>query len=188
MAVKFKEENQALYLKDVTLYWASILQPKPNYAGDANEFIANVIVSASDAKALKKVKLNKELKEIGVDVDENLEMYPDHEGSFLFKAKCPEFTNKGKKLQVKVVDKEGKDVTQNVGNGSKANLKFFVWEATMGAAKGKLNSRLNVVQVTDLIPYNDASGGFDDELGIDLSNSKPDDMDDFDDDDIPFDQ
>ena len=187
MAVKYKEENQALYLKDVTLYWASILQPKPNYAGDANEYIANVIVSPSDAKALKRIKLNKELKEIGVDVDENLEMYSDYEGSFLLKAKCPEFTKKGKKLQIKVVDKEGQAITQNVGNGSKANLKFFVWVATTGAAKGKLNSRLNVVQVTDLVPYDDASGGFDDELGIDLSTSDNTAIGDDFDDDIPFD-
>lgn len=188
MAVKFKSEDQALYIKDVTFYWASVHSPKPKFdPSDGNEYVADIIVSASDAKALKKIKLNKGIKEIGVDVDE--ERFPGHEGDFVFKGKAPEFTAKGKKLQIKVVGPDGKPITENIGNESKGNVKFFVWEGDKGISKGKLNSRINVVHVTDLVPYNDVSGGYDEELGIDLS--EPDDTDigsEFDDDDIPFDQ
>lgn len=193
MAVNYKKEQQALYIKDVTLFWASVLETKPTFSGDSNEYIANIIVSEDDAKALKKLKLNKELKEIGVDVDENLETYADYEGKFLFKAKCPEYTAKGKKLFIKVVDKDGNDIDENVGNGSQGHIKLFAWVSDKGAAKGKMNTRLNAVVVTDLIPYNDTSGGFDEELGVDLSQSKKKGEDSsfsqstaFDDDDLPF--
>lgn len=187
MAIKLKEQN--LYVKDATFFWSAVHQPKPNFAKDANVYEITTIVSAEDAKELKKLKIAKELKEIGVDVDPDLQLYAEYEGCYIMKASCPEFTAKGKKLTISVVDTEGNPITENLGNGTKGHLRFFTWVGDKGVNKGKLNSRINYVVVTDLIPYSDTgSGGYDEEFGVTLKTKKSavDDFEESFDDDIPY--
>jgi hypothetical protein len=174
--VKYLEDKKALYLKDVVVYWAQVHTPTFVYGSQTEkEYQVSVIINEEDMKALKKLRLNKQFKEIGVDIPED--KYPGLEGKYLIKITQKAVSSTGKELKIDVLDKNGDPLRDNIGNGSLVNLKLFAMEG-VGVSKNKLNIRLNTLLVTKLVEYS-SGGSFDDELGIvkGSSNDSEDDAD-----------
>jgi hypothetical protein len=186
MSVKYVEDKNALYIKDAVLYWASVHTPKLKYGSQTDkEYQITVLVTEEDMKALKKIKLNKEYKHVGDDID--VEKFPDCEGLWVVKFSQPALAKSGKKLSVVVKNADGSDLEKEIGNGSKGHIKLYAQEG-VGVSKGKVNTRLNAVVVTELIEYSGGSDGFDSELGVSTRSNKKQEDDDlsFDDEEIPF--
>jgi hypothetical protein len=186
MTVKISDEG-AVYIKGAHAYYAKLKTPEAfNGVGD-KKYELNLSVSPEDAKALKKFKLNKDIKEIGVDIDKpHLE---GKDGDFYFKVTTKEFNSKGVKNKIPVF-KDKVPFKGDIGNGSEVSVKLFTWDSKM--APGKKDSMLQVVNVDNLVQYTGSSDGFfDSELGVDLSGGGMDDelgvnTNDFDDDENPF--
>jgi hypothetical protein len=155
-----KLEKNAIYLQNVTLFWSKVQEPHQGPYDDIPKYSTTVIMDSETVKELKKIKINKTFKEIGVDID--VDKYPDHEGSFICKFEQPSLTKAGKPLTVNVVNPEGKLIEDLIGNGSTGHLRLYATEG-VGATKGKVNVRLNTVMVTDLVEY---ANNTDDVFGV----------------------
>lgn len=193
MSVKLKETDgfMNIYLKDVVIFWEKLRVPGTKYESTEKEYSVTVILDKDDVRELKKQKVNKQFKEIGVD--ELGEAYQDYEGYFIMKLTSPLVNSKGNPSIIFVTSPDG-DIPDDViiGNGTKGNIRLMAWEGK-GKAKGKLTVRPDALVVTDLVEgeAKGGSGGFDEELGVDLvkqEKTKAPDLSDFDDDDLPFDE
>lgn len=190
MSIKFVDGDKfpKIYVKGAKLFWEKLRKPGTKYQSTEKEYSATLVISQEDVKALKKLKVNKQFKEIGMDVDED--KFPGLEGEYTFKITAPVVTSRGTPTRLAVVDKEGQPIPEDVGigNGSTVNVRLMSWEGK-GPSKGKLTVRPNLVVVTELVEYqgNEEHSDFDEELGIEVKyNSQTTDDEVFDDDDVPF--
>ncbi len=203
MAVKLKQEGkwEFLYLKDVTVYYASVLETKTKYESKEREFALLAFVSDEDRETLEdSVRINKQLFKVGKDKNKKravkypTDKYPLVEDLNGIQLTLNEYSKQGKLNSLVVVDKEGQPQTELVGNGSVCNIKCFGYRNQ----DDLLVVSLSLIQVADLVPYEGSNSDYDEELGIKIpkqesvkkksptSELDDDDIPDFDSDDNPF--
>lgn len=174
MAVKQLNDKFAV-LTDVVFLWAKVHEAAPKYnPADGKEYSVTCLIDADTKKQLAKMKINKTIAEVDED------KYPEYEGLYTLKLTQNELKADGGALPKPVVlgpDKQ--PMTDNVGNGSKGQVKIYMREG-IGASKGKINVKLSSMFVQNLVPYEGTSvtDGFDDPVEVGAFDD--------DDDDIPF--
>lgn len=167
-----------LYLKNVPVYFAQVLEPKEKYQSEERAYQMTVFVDTETREKLELpvdedgVAINKELKEVGKDRNKKKQIkFPlesqlkDGKGTAYdsvaslhgMSLSLNEFTKSGKKAILKVVDKDGKDwdKSQAIGNGSIVTVKCFGYRNQ----DGQLVVSLNLVMVVEHVPYEGNSGG-----------------------------
>ena len=192
-AVLVKEgKNEFLYLKNVPVFFAKVLEVVDNYAKDGKEFQFTVFVDSDTREKLELpvdedgIALNKELKEVGKDRKKNKQIkyplesqlkdgkgtpYDIVDGMYGMGLSLNELTKAGKKSILKVVDADGKDwdKTKAIGNGSKVHVKCFGYRNV----DEQLVVFPNLIVVVEHVPYEGGSGGIveDSVLGISVDMS-----------------
>lgn len=178
------------YLKGI-FYWAKVFKAVDNYNRDGKEWTFNFIPEEESIDVLKKHRLLDRLKEANDSVP----------GDYLV-LKKPEFDKKGNKnkpIIVKTADNQDWDVDTNglIGNGSKGYIKVTIADFGRGLKKAIWT---NAIRIDEHVPHEGGTQSNDPFAGIpvasspDKKNSKAkarqvsaEDLDDFADDDLPFD-
>lgn len=184
-------ETCNLYIKDATVFYAAIHDPKKKYQSDEKEFSLTAFVSEETKdKLLDEVMVNKTFALVGKDktskpprrvkyplssqVEEGKTNYDVAEGLYGFSVAKPELSKKGNQMFVNVIDAEGKPFTENVGNGSVCTLKLFAYRNQ----DNQLVVTLDTVQVLEHVPYEAKGNGSgsveDDVLGVSYQVKKAD--------------
>ena len=178
-AVLVKEgKNEFLYLKNVPVFFAKVLEVVDNYAKDGKEFQFTVFVDSDTREKLELpvdedgIALNKELKEVGKDRKKNKQIkyplesqlkdgkgtpYDIVDGMYGMGLSLNELTKAGKKSILKVVDADGKDwdKTKAIGNGSKVHVKCFGYRNV----DEQLVVFPNLIVVVEYVPYEGGNSG-----------------------------
>lgn len=192
--LKQEGKNEFLYLKNVPVFFAKILELGKKYQSEDLEYQMTVFVDSDTREKLELpvdeggIAINKELKEVGVDRNKKKKIkyplqsqlkegentsYDTMNGLHGMGLSLNELTKKGNKAILKVVDLEGKDWDKNkaIGNGSILHVKCFGYRNQ----DEQLVVFPNVVVVVKHVPYEGSSGGMveDDILGVtvDMSSS-----------------
>ena len=175
-------ETYNLYLKNVPVFYPVVHEAKKKYQSEEKEFSATVFVDEDTKdKLLDEVMVNKSFFLVGKDktsrpprkikfplssqVEEGKVNYDLVEGMYGFNVAKPEFSKKGNRMTVNVIDKDGNAFTENVGNGSKVNLKLFGYKNQ----DNQLVVTLDTMQVIEHVPYEQkgaADSVVDDVLGV----------------------
>lgn len=159
-------ETVNLYIKNAPVFYAVVHDPKKKYQSEDREFSATVFVDEETKdKLLDEVMVNKSFALVGKDkttkpprrikyplssqVEEGKVNYDAVEGMYGFSVAKPEFSKKGNKMSVNVIDTEGNAFTENVGNGSVCTLKLFGYRNQ----EGQLTISLDTVQVVKHVPF-----------------------------------
>lgn len=190
IVVKKDKNFEFVYIKDVVCYYASVQEPKKKWSPDNSikdrEYSITLFVSDEDREKLEDViKVNKQLSKVGVDKNKKRVVkyplskqvkgdgvsYDDVEGLNGIQITCPEFNKKGEPQVITVVDKDGNETQDLIGNGSRVSVKLFGYRNQ----DDLLNLRLNIVKVEDLVPYTGGSSDkvVDDELGVSVDKRSP---------------
>lgn len=176
-----------LYLKNVPVYYAKVLELSKKYQSEDLEYQMTVFVDTETREKLELpldeggVAINKQLFEVGKDRNKKKKIkfplesqlkdgekvsYDAVEGMHGMSLSLNELTKKGNKSILKVVDKEGKDwdKSEAIGNGSIVTVKCFGYRNQ----DEQLVVSLNLVMVVNHVPYEGNSGGMveDDVLGV----------------------
>ena len=178
-AVLVKEgKNEFLYLKNVPVFFAKVLEVVDNYAKDGKEFQFTVFVDSDTREKLELpvdedgIALNKELKEVGKDRKKNKQIkyplesqlkdgkgtaYDIVDGMHGMGLSLNELTKAGKKSILKVVDADGKDWDKSkaIGNGSKVHVKCFGYRNQ----DEQLVVFPNLIVVVEHVPYEGGNSG-----------------------------
>lgn len=175
-------ETVNLYIKNATVFYPVVHQPKPKYQSTDKEFSVTVFVDEETKdKLLDEVMVNKTFAEVGKtktskpprkikyplssQVEEGKVNYDAVDGLWGFNVTKPEFSKKGNQMSVNVIDTEGNAFTENVGNGSVVNLKLFGYKNV----EGQLVVTLDTLQVVEHVAYETkaaADSVEDDVLGV----------------------
>lgn len=175
-------ETFNLYLKNVPVFYPVVHEPKLKYNSTDKEFSVTVFIDELTKDKLEdEVAVNKTFAKVGVSktskppkrvkyplssqAEEGKLNYDEVEGMWGFTVTRPEFSKKGNKQTINVIDKDGNAFTENVGNGSVCNIKLFAYKNR----DGQLVVTLDTVQVIDHVPYEQkgaADSVVDDVLGV----------------------
>jgi hypothetical protein len=175
-------ETFNIYIKNTPVFYAAVHDPKLKYQSTDKEFSLTSFVSEETKdQLLDEVMLNKTFAQVGKDktskaprrikyplssqVEEGKVNYDVVDGMFGFTVAKPEFSKKGNKMSVNVIDTEGNTFTDNIGNGSVCTLKLFGYKNQ----DNQLVVTLDTVQVIEHIPYENkgsADSVEDDVLGV----------------------
>lgn len=180
-------KNEFLYLKNVVLFYPSILSVNKKYQSDEKAYQFTAFVDSETREKLELpvdeggIALNKECKEVGKDRDKKRKIkyplekqikdgkgipYDSVKGMHGIQFALNEYTKSGKKSILKVVDSEGKAWPKDklVGNGSTASVKFFGYRNQ----DDQLVVFPNLIVIHEHVPYESNGGGAqeDDVLGI----------------------
>ena len=192
-AVLVKEgKNEFLYLKNVPVFFAQVLEPTKKYQSEDLAYQFTVFVDSDTREKLELpvdedgVAINKELKEVGKDRNKKKQLkYPLEsqlkegkgtaydlvDGMHGMGLSLNDITKAGKKSILKVVDADGKDwdKTKAIGNGSKVHVKCFGYRNV----DEQLVVFPNLIVVVEHVPYEGDSGGIveDSVLGISVDMS-----------------
>lgn len=180
-------ETVNLYIKGVTVFYASLHEPRDKWQSEDRQYQMTCFVNEETKdRLLDEVMVNKSFLKVGVDktskpprkikyplsnqVEEGKAHYDIVDGLFGFNLTKPEFSKKGNKLFVNVIDVEGKTFTDNIGNGSVVTVKLFGYYN----ADGQLNVTLDTVQVLEHVPYEGGNSGVieDEVFGVSYSIQK----------------
>ena len=178
-AVLVKEgKNEFLYLMNVPVFFAKVLEVVDNYAKDGKEYQFTVFVDNDTREKLELpvdedgIAINKVLREVGKDRDKKKKIkYPLE--SQLKEGKGTSYdlvdglhgmglslnavTKQGKKSILKVVDADGKDWDKSkaIGNGSKVHVKCFGYRNV----DEQLVVFPNLIVVVEHVPYEGGNSG-----------------------------
>ena len=192
-AVLVKEgKNEFLYLKNVPVFFAQVLEPTKKYQSEDLAYQFTVFVDSDTREKLELpvdedgVAINKELKEVGKDRNKKKQIkYPLEsqlkegkgtaydlvDGLHGMGLSLNDLTKAGKKSILKVVDADGKDwdKTKAIGNGSKVHVKCFGYRNV----DEQLVVFPNLIVVVEHVPDEGGSGGIveDSVLGISVDMS-----------------
>lgn len=175
-------ETFNVYILNTPVFYATVHDVKTKYQSQDREFsIQSFVDEETKDKLIDEVMLNKTFAEVGVtktskaprrikfplssQVEEGKVNYDVVKGMHGFTVAKPEFSKKGNKMTVNVIDKEGNAFTDNIGNGSICTLKLFGYKNQ----DGQLTVTLDTVQVVEHIPYEgktSADSVDDDVLGV----------------------
>lgn len=176
VVLRTEGKTSNLYIIDAIAYYASVHKPKEKYQSTDKEYSITLFVDEATKDALIDLPVNsaKVFAEVGVDkikkgkrrgeIKYPSDTYP--EGLFGFSVTCPEFSKAGNPRTVKVIGKDGKDIEDMIGNGSKVTVKCLAYTNQ----DEEWNIQLSLVQVLDLVPYEGGGGEVtDDILGVSYS-------------------
>jgi hypothetical protein len=183
-------ETVNLYIKDATVFYAVVHEPKKKYQSEDREYSVTVFVDEETKdKLLDEVMVNKSFALVGKDktskpprrikypmssqAEEGKVNYDVVKGMYGFTVAKPEFSKKGNPMSVNVIDAEGKAFTENVGNGSVCTLKLFGYRNQ----DNQLVVTLDTLQVLEHVPYEQkaaAESVEDDVLGVSYKVKKAD--------------
>lgn len=175
-------ETYNVYILNTPVFYASVHDVRTKYQSQDREFsIQPFVDEETKDKLIDEVMLNKTFAEVGVtktskaprrikfplssQVEEGKVNYDVVKGMHGFTVAKPEFSKKGNKMTVNVIDKEGNAFTDNIGNGSICTLKLFGYKNQ----DGQLTVTIDTVQVIEHIPYEgktSADSVDDDVLGV----------------------
>lgn len=165
-------ETCNLYIKNAVVFYPVVHEPKLKYQSQDKEFSVTVFVDEeSKDHLLDEVMVNKTFAEVGVSktskpprkikymlssqAEEGKVNYDIVKGLWGFNVAKPEFSKKGNRMSVNVIDLEGKPFTENVGNGSVVNLKLFGYKNV----DNQLVVTLDTMQVVEHVPFESKSSG-----------------------------
>ena len=183
-------ETFNLYLKSVPVFYPVVHEVKKKFQSEEKEFSVTVFIDeATKDKLEDEIAVNKTFAKVGVtktskppkrikyglssQVAEGKLSYDEVDGMWGFTVTRPEFSKKGNKQAVNVIDKEGNAFTDNVGNGSVCNIKLFAYKNR----DGQLVVSLDTVQVIEHVAYEAAASADsveDDVLGVSYKVKKAD--------------
>ena len=192
-AVLVKEgKNEFLYLKNVPVFFAQVLEPTKKYQSEDLAYQFTVFVDSDTREKLELpvdedgVAINKELKEVGKDRNKKKQLkyplesqlkegkgtaYDIVDGMHGMGLSLNDLTKAGKKSILKVVDADGKDWDKSkaIGNGSKVHVKCFGYRNQ----DEQLVVFPNLIVVVEHVPYEGNSGGIveDSVLGVSVDMS-----------------
>ena len=178
-AVLVKEgKNEFLYLKNVPVFFAQVLEPTKKYQSEDLAYQFTVFVDSDTREKLELpvdedgVAINKELKEVGKDRNKKKQLkyplvsqlkegkgtaYDIVDGMHGMGLSLNDLTKAGKKSILKVVDADGKDwdKTKAIGNGSKVHVKCFGYRNQ----DEQLVVFPNLIVVVEHVPYEGGNSG-----------------------------
>ena len=178
-AVLVKEgKNEFLYLKNVPVFFAQVLEPTKKYQSEDLAYQFTVFVDSDTRDKLELpvdedgVAINKELKEVGKDRNKKKQLkyplesqlkegkgtaYDIVDGMHGMGLSLNDLTKAGKKSILKVVDADGKDWDKSkaIGNGSKVHVKCFGYRNV----DEQLVVFPNLIVVVEHVPYEGGNGG-----------------------------
>ena len=178
-AVLVKEgKNEFLYLKNVPVFFAQVLEPTKKYQSEDLAYQFTVFVDSDTREKLELpvdedgVAINKELKEVGKDRNKKKQLkyplesqlkegkgtaYDIVDGMHGMGLSLNDLTKAGKKSILKVVDADGKDWDKSkaIGNGSKVHVKCFGYRNV----DEQLVVFPNLIVVVEHVPYEGGNGG-----------------------------
>lgn len=178
-AVLVKEgKNEFLYLKNVPVFFAQVLEPTKKYQSEDLAYQFTVFVDSDTREKLELpvdedgVAINKELKEVGKDRNKKKQLkyplesqlkegkgtaYDIVDGMHGMGLSLNDLTKAGKKSILKVVDADGKDwdKTKAIGNGSKVHVKCFGYRNV----DEQLVVFPNLIVVVEHVPYDGGNSG-----------------------------
>lgn len=175
-------ETFNLYLKNVPVFYPVVHDVKKKYNSEEREFSVTVFIDeATKDKLEDEVAVNKTFAKVGVtktskppkrikyplssQAEEGKLNYDEVDGMWGFTVTRPEFSKKGNKQTVNVIDKDGNAFIENVGNGSVCNIKLFAYKNR----DGQLVVTLDTLQVIEHVAYETAASSDsvdDDVLGV----------------------
>lgn len=159
-------ETFNVYILNTPVFYASVHDVRTKYQSTDKEFsIQPFVDEETKDKLIDEVMMNKSFAEVGVtktskaprrikfplssQVEEGKVNYDVVQGMHGFTVAKPEFSKKGNKMSVNVIDKEGNAFTDNIGNGSICTLKLFGYKNV----EGQLTVTLDTVQVIEHVVY-----------------------------------
>ena len=178
-AVLVKEgKNEFLYLKNVPVFFAQVLEPVKKYQSEDLAYQFTVFVDSDTREKLELpvdedgVAINKELKEVGKDRNKKKQLkyplesqlkegkgtaYDIVDGMHGMGLSLNDLTKAGKKSILKVVDADGKDWDKSkaIGNGSKVHVKCFGYRNV----DEQLVVFPNLIVVVEHVPYEGGNSG-----------------------------
>ena len=178
-AVLVKEgKNEFLYLKNVPVFFAQVLEPTKKYQSEDLAYQFTVFVDSDTREKLELpvdedgAAINKELKEVGKDRNKKKQLkyplesqlkegkgtaYDIVDGMHGMGLSLNDLTKAGKKSILKVVDADGKDWDKNkaIGNGSKVHVKCFGYRNV----DEQLVVFPNLIVVVEHVPYEGGNSG-----------------------------
>lgn len=175
-------ETLNIYVMNATVFYPVVHEPQKKYQSEDREYsILCFVDEEAKDKLLDEVLVNKTFALVGKDktqkpprrtkyplssqVEEGKVSYDIVDGLYGFSVARPEFSKKGNLMTVNVIDKDGNEFTENVGNGSVCNVKLFAYRNVDGQAVVMLDT----VQVIKHVPYEakGVSGSVEDDvLGV----------------------
>lgn len=183
-------ETCNLYIKNAVVFYPVVHEPKLKYQSTDKEFSVTVFVDEeSKDRLLDEVMVNKTFAEVGVtktskpprkikymlssQAEEGKVNYDIVKGLWGFNVAKPEFSKKGNRMSVNVIDLQGKPFTENVGNGSVVNLKLFGYKNQ----DNQLVVTLDTMQVVEHVRFESkaaADSVVDDVFGVSYQVKKAD--------------
>lgn len=181
-----KKGYSDLYIKDALCYYPVVHEPKLKYktATNEKEYTITLFVDPEAKEALEDLNLNKEFKLVGKDKNKKraikypLDKYPEAEGLYGAAFTLPAKAKNGNARKPIVVWGKGNNAADvlgeakeageicetNIGNGSIVSMKL----GTYKNEDGLLNTSINTIVVTTLVPFTGGSSGVvqDDEFGF----------------------
>lgn len=175
-------ETLNIYVMNAIVYYPVVHEPQKKYQSEDREYsILCFVDEEAKDKLLDEVLVNKTFALVGKDktskpprrikfplssqVEEGKVNYDIVDGMYGFTVARPEFSKQGKAMTINVIDKDGNEFTDNIGNGSVCNIKMFAYRNQDDQAVVMLDT----VQVIEHVPY-EAKGGSgsveDDVLGV----------------------
>lgn len=159
-------ETANLYILNTPVFYAAVHETKKKFQSEDREYSLTAFIDEETKdRLLDEVMVNKTFAQVGItktskpprkikyptstQVEEGKVNYDVVEGLWGFNVAKPEFSKKGNKMSVNVIDTEGKPFTENVGNGSICTLKLFAYRNQ----DNQLVVTLDTVQVIEHIPY-----------------------------------
>lgn len=216
--VEGKGEFFHLYLMDVPVVFAKVQSPVDKHTPQGvpkgslgKEYGLTAFINEETKTFLEDVAMvNKTLHKVGVDKnkmrkikfplssqdEQERDTYDAYEGMYGISLTLPSVSKKGKENILTVVDADGSDLKELVGNGSICSIRCWGYRNQ----DGLLNIQMDIVKVMQHVPYEGGSGGagmvVDKKLGVSVTipekstsqaptQSGGSNLDDFDD-DIPF--
>lgn len=165
-------ETFNVYILNTPVFYAKVHDVKFKYQSttDKEYSLTSFVDEETKDKLLDEVMLNKTFAQVGKDktskaprrikfplssqVEEGKTNYDVVDGLFGFTVAKPEFSKAGNKMSVNVIDKDGKEFTADIGNGSVCTLKLFGYKNQ----DGQLTVTLDTVQVIEHVPYENKGG------------------------------
>lgn len=177
-----------LYFKNVPVNYAQVLKAGKKYQSEDLAYQLHVFINADTAERLNEFGVNKEFAEVGVTkiakgknrgkvkykVGEDHPENEPYEGMFAAQL-TRETVKRDKKTgeitkthtPLKVVDAEGEEFFEEVGNGSICTIKCFTYRNE----EDMLVLMMDTVVVVDHVPCVREDNSFDEELGITIKPS-----------------
>lgn len=167
-----------VYFKNVPVTYAQVHKVVDNYNKDGKEYQLTAFIDEESLEVCEDLPINKVFAEVdktkvkkgtnrgNIKFSTEKEEYKDFGGMHGVSLSLSEYTKKGKKNVLKVLDAKGQPTKDLIGNGSICTLKCFAYRN----ADGELVVSLNTVVVIDLVEYTETSsgGGYDEELGFEI--------------------